>query len=336
MKAWVAVMLAAITASGNAEADVACGQPAHPWVAVAGSIAELPDVVPLMRAELAAREIDVCLDPSGHAAPPLATVDVSTQAGGASIAVEVRDRLTEKRILREVDLTAVPPDGRALTLAAAADELLRATWAELALVTSPVPAAPVPRGVESLVAEARAAPVLERSAARNVPWVGFTTMAAFEVGSGGILYGGDIRLTVPAGRRFAGVARAGIREAPVAAGADGRVHTSLVLAGLGATFRTTPSEGRYALDVVVRTDVARVSYVAVPNPGATGQAQTGTAVLAGGGVDAWVALGTAVRFACELLVEVPLRPVRADDAGHQVTAIAGVGGAVGVGLGVVF
>ena len=338
MKVWGAVVLAAIAAPASAEADVPCGQGTRPWIAVAGSITELPDVVPLMRAELAARAIDVCVDPAGHAAPPLATVDVSSASSGAAIAVEVRDRLTEKRIVRDVDLTAVPADGRALTLAAAADELLRATWAELALATAPPPAAPVPRGVESLVEEARTVP----SRAATPPpvplagWVGFETMAAFEIGAGGILYGGDVRLSVPAGQRFSGLARAGVREAPVAEGTDGRVHTSLVLAGLGASFRTTPTGGRYALDVVARGDVARVSYVAVPNPGATGQAQTGTAVLVSGGVDAWVALGSAVRFTCELLGEVPVRPVRAEDAGRQVTAIAGVGAAAGVGIGVVF
>jgi hypothetical protein len=340
LKARVVVVLAALAAPGSARADAACGQGGRPFIAVVGSIAELPDVVPLMRAELVARQIDVCSDAAPRASPPLATVDVSPQGAGAVIAVEVNDRLTQKRIVRVVDLTAVPADGRALTLAAAADELLRATWAELALTTAPAPAATVPRGVETMVDEVRAAPLRPASPSAPTPpptpWVAFTTMAAFELGAGGILYGGDVRLSVPAGQRYSGVLRAGIREAPVASGRDGRVYTSVILAGLGATLRTTPAGARYALDVLARVDVARVSYVGVPNAGANGASPNGIAVLAGAGLDAWVPLATAVRFACELLIQVPLRPARANDDGRQVTAIAGVGGALGVGLGVVF
>jgi hypothetical protein len=341
LKAVGVVVFAAITLPAKAEADTACGAPGHPWVAVVGSIAELPDVVPLMRAELSARQIDVCSDAAGHTAPPIATVDVAPQGQGAAIAVEVRDRLTAKRIVREVDLAAVPADGRALTLAAAAEELLRATWAELALTTAPPPAAPVPHSVETLVEDARPprrAPVepAAEPTALPAPWVGVTTMAAFEFSSGGILYGGDVRVTAPVGRRFAGVARAGFREAPVTSSRDGYLYTSVILAGLGGSFRTTPPGARYALDVLARVDAGRVSYAPVANPTAIGSGGTGWAVLASGGLDAWVALGTAVRFVCELLVEVPVRPVHATDAGRPITSVAGVGAATGVGLGVVF
>jgi hypothetical protein len=335
LKAFGAVVLAAIVAPARAGADVACGSSGRPWVAVVGSSAELPDVVPLMRAELAARQIDVCSDAAGHPGPLLATVDVAPQGDGAAIAVEVRDRLTAKRIVRDVDLTAVPVDGRALTLAAAAEELLRATWAELALTTAPPPAAPVPQGVEALVVEAHAAPAAPAPSAPT-PWVSFMTMAAFEIGSGGILYGADLRATVPAGHRLAGVVRAGLREAPVVPGDDGKVHASVILGGLGASFRTTPSGSQYALDVLARVDVERVSYVAVPDANSLSNPQTGIAVVAAGGLDAWVALGTSVRFACELLVDVPVRPVRAKDGDKVVTGVSGVGLATGVGLGVVF
>ncbi|MCL2447375.1 MAG: hypothetical protein FWD17_00355 [Polyangiaceae bacterium] len=336
MKARVVVVLAALAVSGNARADAPCGQNGRPYVSVAGSITELPNIVSLMRAELAARQIDVCADAMPRGSPPLATVDVSAERASAVIAVEVNDRLTQKRVIRSVDLAGVPPDGRALTLAAAADELLRATWAELALTTAPAPAAAVPRAVETMVEEVREGPKRRAAPAAPAPWVGFTTMAALEMGTGGILYGGDVRVSVPAGQRFSGVARFGVREAPEVSGPDGSVHTSVILAGLGATLRTTSPRVRFALDVIGRVDAAFASYVGVANQGSVGKSRGGLGVIASGGVDAWVPLGAAVRFASELLLEVPMRPIRVFDAGRQVTAIAGVGCALGVGLGVVF
>ncbi len=47
--------------------------------------------------------------------------------------LEVDDALTNKSVRREVDLGDVPASGRPRALALAAAELLRASWAELAL-----------------------------------------------------------------------------------------------------------------------------------------------------------------------------------------------------------
>ena len=332
------VLLAAAVTMSAPDADAPCGRSGRPWVAITGSAVEIADVVALMRAELEARHIDVCGDASARPTPALATVDVSAAVDGAAIAVEVRDALTAKRIVRDVALGAVPPDGRALTLALAAEELLRASWAELALTTAPPPPAPVPLAVTRIVEEARPAPG-ERTALTPEPpspWVAFSTMAAFEVGAGGILYGGDVRVAIPAGQRIAAVARVGFREGPVTSGPDGHVYTWLVLGGLGGVVRTTPQSSRYALDVLGRVDLGSVNYVPVPNAGATGHSRSALTGLASAGLDAWVALATSVRFVTELLVEVPLRPVRANDAEQRVTGVDGVGGAVGVGLSVVF
>jgi hypothetical protein len=51
----------------------------------------------------------------------------------STFSVDVTDSVTQKRLVRDVDLQDVPEDGRAFALAVAAEELLRASWAELSL-----------------------------------------------------------------------------------------------------------------------------------------------------------------------------------------------------------
>lgn len=332
-------ILAALAPTAGARADEACGKADRPWVSVAGldpSVSALRGIVPLMRAGLAARQIDVCAEGASRAVPPIATVDVSAQGDGATIAVQIRDRLTAKRVVRDVDLAAVPADGRPLTLAAAAEELLRATWAELGLAKAPAPAQPVPPAVRVIVEEGRPPPPPLPAQEARGPIVAFATMAAAEVGQGGLLYGADVRVTLPAGSRVAGTLRFGLREAPVATGRDGQVHTTVLLGGLGGAVRLTPSSPSYALGALARADVEHVAYVPVASPGATGHSQSGVAVVAAAGLDGWVAVAPSVRVAAELLADVPLRSVHANDASRQVTAIAGVGAAMGVGLVVAF
>ncbi|MGD0678153.1 MAG: hypothetical protein ABSC94_22305 [Polyangiaceae bacterium] len=396
------LLAAAFASATQAEADESCGRPDRPWIAVAGAISELPDVVPLMRADLAARQIDVCVESAPHRSVPVAVIDVTPEGRTAAITVEVRDRLTAKRVVREVDLAGVPADGRALTLAAAAVELLRATWAELALAEAPPPAEPVPSAVQGMVDERRdpartgldegrsparsdvdegrpparsdadeprspapkqldvspapasppPPPSLDdrrraaegtldegrssKARGRRGPWIDMATMLVFELGPGGILYGADARVSGPEVSRFTSSLRVGFREAPVVSTRDGQISASALLAGVGASLRTTPAESRFALDVLARADVVRLNYEPVAFAGATASRETGISVLASAGVDGWMAFGSAVRLASELLVELPVRPVQAQDGGKDATGLFGVGMAAGVGLGVVF
>src|SRR4029077_5107466 len=69
----------------------------------------------------------------------------------AVVRVEVHDRITEKVVSRDVSLAAVPSDTRRLTVARAADELLRASWAELTLENAPPPKEPPPPAVIAAV-----------------------------------------------------------------------------------------------------------------------------------------------------------------------------------------
>ena len=57
-------------------------------------------------------------------------------ASKATVDIEVRDAVTHKRVRRDVDLSRIPDDGRAAAIAIESDELLRASWAEVALDTA--------------------------------------------------------------------------------------------------------------------------------------------------------------------------------------------------------
>ena len=80
--------------------------------------------------ELGRRGLSVCED-GESLAEPAAIVRLSLHEREASI--ELDDRTTQKRVARDVRLDRVPPAGRALALAIAIDELLRASWAELTM-----------------------------------------------------------------------------------------------------------------------------------------------------------------------------------------------------------
>ena len=49
------------------------------------------------------------------------------------VVIELDDRVTHKRVARDLPLRNIPANGRALAIAIASDELLRASWAELTL-----------------------------------------------------------------------------------------------------------------------------------------------------------------------------------------------------------
>jgi hypothetical protein len=324
-----AVLVAGATAGEAAAGPASCGSSGRPWVGIGGSAPELPALTDLLRAELRSRGIDLCAGAEQHDEPPIATVDVSLSEQGAQIVVEVRDRLTAKRVDREVDLAAVPADGRPLTLAVAAGELLRASWAELALASAPPASAPVPPAVEESLGQDLVRP------SRSQPTVGFGAAGVIEHWAGGAtLYGPDLRVAARLASHLSVALRLGLRDGVTANAPDGEVHPTAWVAGAGATIQVTPWQ-RVGIDGVGRFDVERVSYVAVPNPRARGSADAGFAVIAGAGVDGWLDLGASVRVMLEGVATVPVRALRPQDAGQDVSSVSGIGFAGGVGVGVV-
>ncbi len=130
----------------NRRAD--CGRGKRPWVQIDFDSWNVP---PAAR-ERALEDLRVSLQDVGISAcflnespdnTSLAVIRVSVPSNPVEVGsqqqvvvtVGVRDKVTSKTVSREIDLGRFPEGARELALAIAADELLRASWAEMSLTT---------------------------------------------------------------------------------------------------------------------------------------------------------------------------------------------------------
>lgn len=201
-------LLFAVTFAGARDDDECSGK--RPWVSLfSDAPAQLSEAV---RAELGAglrpSNIDVCQAARNTALDPLAHVTIEpVETDGVRYRLSVTDSVTKKRVVRDLGLEKLPPDGRALALAVAAEELLRATWAELAL-----------RGVHSghTAAPPEVRAIVDRVEAEPAParFNALGARLAFEHFSGGQShYGADVVGHLPVGRAAAVLVALGVRRA---------------------------------------------------------------------------------------------------------------------------
>jgi hypothetical protein len=126
-------------------------------------------VARILRAELAESHVALRLDAPDRAEPTATTrVRASLACDGprATAALEVEDSATAKTVTRAVELSDVSDHLRARALALAIAELLRASWAELALETETT-AEPAAIATLRSAAIARVAPVVARQTRRE-------------------------------------------------------------------------------------------------------------------------------------------------------------------------
>lgn len=176
-------------------------------------------VVAELRAALQVQELLLCLEVESDA-PPIASLHL-IEDGPEAVRVEVRDRVTAKRVERVLALGEFPEDSRPLAIAVAADELLRASWAELVLVDAPEPAVEPPAPVRAMVRRERRAVTEETtgrpSAARFLSLGG----ALRWHGAGSLFGGGELRVEIGVHERI-GIALVG---------SAARAHTEVVEVG---------------------------------------------------------------------------------------------------------
>ncbi|HEY3821903.1 MAG TPA: hypothetical protein VGL81_32275 [Polyangiaceae bacterium] len=327
----VVVLFALVDRTSWGAEPATCGRDPRPWVDVrtTGELSpSLGQFVDLLRAELASRHIDLCATVDAERPPPLATVEVSSGPDAVTLGVEVRDAVTAKHVSRDVALGGVPADSRPLMIAVAADELLRASWAELALQTAPPPARVVPIEVTRTVTETLAPPVAPSSQRLFLGVDG--SLERF--GSGTTLYGADARFGASLTPRLAAGLRLGLRSGAAVSAADGDVQPSAWIAGVAGSFTVTPPEYRWGVDAVARFDVEHVSFAATPHGTATGSPGSDFALLGSLGPQAWLRIASTLRVGAEVLAVLPLRPVEATDAHVSVAGIYGAGWSTQLGL----
>jgi hypothetical protein len=284
------------------------------------------DIARLFAAELRARHIAVCTTPAEGAPPPLGVVAVRTSAEAAFVEVDVRDDLTAKSLKREIALGDVPSDVRALTVAVAADELLRASWAELAVKSAPPPKQPIPTEVRDVVRDTMIeSPSSKREdVAARIAFGAGAALDAFTAGS--TLLGADVLADVWIIPRVRLITRFGLRSGLSSRGADGDVATSAIVFKLGAAVTLTPPQLRAGLDLALRAGLMHVAFVATPSSsGASGRSLDDIAVLADAAVLGWLRLVPNLRLLADTGLSIPLRPVVATDGPAAVTGVSGVG-----------
>jgi hypothetical protein len=326
-----------VSSAASAQTDATCDGTVRPWVAVAflGSrwAPELRrGVLQDLAAGLRLKGIDTCALGREGKKPPLAVVELDAgEQERVSVGIEIYDALTQKRVIREVDLRPLAADARALAIAAAADELLRASWAELALEDAPPPSEPPPPEVQRVLRRS-IAPAKVGARDRAVGLRG-----ALDLHGGGQTWlGADTFVSFWLGERVGLQLALGLREGLREDAAHGRVE-SRALTGSGQLLLALLARGEeLELSAALGTQVASVRLAGEADAGGRDAEGSGVDVHARAGLQlhvlalAWLGLGA------ELCSGLPLRSVAARDDGREVTSTGGPSLHASLGAEVVF
>jgi hypothetical protein len=316
----VFVLLAGAAARGSASAEERppCGARGWPWVRLTDD--DLPPpfdatfrtlLVAQLGAGLEARHIELCAA-TGTTADGAAS-EVSLSAYADVVTVAVRDAITGKRLAREVPLGSVPGDARPLTVALGVDELLRASWVELALADAPAPRRPVPREIDALVP-----PRAERRR-----WDLGAKLAAEHFGGGTTQAGVDVVVrAAPAPSLFVGVAL-GLRGGATAHAADGDVRSTALDADVGVDLVIPPRARRWEIALGIDGRLIRARFSGEPHTGARGDDAAGTALYLGAGLRGSVRLARAFGVSLTGGFGVPVHAIDVFDGDARVAGLSG-------------
>jgi len=328
----LALVVASLTTRAAA-ATVGCAADG-PWVqlqlgATAWTEAQRAGVLSDLQHTLAAQGIAACpadAHPAGAALATL-TVDLSPEdTAKATVDIEVRDAVTRKRVRRDVDLSRIPDDGRAAAIAIEADELLRASWAEIALDTE-----------RARQAQANARPQVVGSVeqvmapARADSGGGLGARAAVEHFIGGVtLVGADAVGRLRLAPRVDLEIAAALRLGPSVAAPDGEVSALAAGGRLALLFQLARGR-RTALAAGAGIDAGWLEFRAQSTGGADAFTYANLLTVARLRVAGRLALGRTVHATAGLEVGAALRGVQAADGGAVVARARGA--VVGATLG---
>ena len=311
----------------NAAPASVCPDTNASWVRVTVDAPEDPrlayKLLEHLQAELAPHHIGVCTG-AGTTAPLAEIHIVHPSSNLVAIEVEVEDSVTQKRVVRDLNLRGLPEDAHALTIALSAAELLRASWAEIKLRQANAPSQPVPEGVANAVDEK-----LAESPARAA----LGLRAAGEEFSRGLRQAGvDATAAFPIIEAWQLCFRLGVRQAAPTPADDGSIRANAWLIGTGASFRLTPPEARAFVGLMGRLDWVRMQFFGEPQPGAFALSGSGSGFLASGGVLGAIRVSRFAQFEAELDAGDVAKGVSARDANRVVVAMNGPWVGAGLGL----
>jgi hypothetical protein len=303
-----------------------------PWVLLQVGVdgwseAQRASVLSDLAHTLAGQGIAACSADAHPAAGPLATLAVQLSpddAAKATVDIEVRDAVTRKRVRRDVDLSRIPDDGRAAAIAIESDELLRASWAEVALDTARARQAQEqarPQVVGSV--QQVMAPRAEGGGAGARAAVEHYFGGATLIGADGI---GRLQLSPRAALEIAGTLRFG----PSVAAPHGQVSARAAGGALSLLFRLAGGP-RASLAAGAGVSASWLEFRAEAAPGAEGTTYGNLLAVARLRLLGRLALGRSLRGTAGVDGGFALRGLEATDAGEVVASARGV--TVGATLG---
>jgi hypothetical protein len=307
----------------SARAGQACGARGEPVVRIVAApfdAAFRAALATQLAAGLSARHLELCVDEGLAVAAVVASEVAFSGSPAVAVTVTVRDAITGKLVAREVDLRTVPVDARALTLALAVDELLRASWVELTLADAPRPTRPVPREIGEAVAAS-----FERTAGAPTArrWQVGAALAAERFGGGSEQAGLDVAARVSRQTRLGLEGTVGLRREAAVHAPDGTARGTAVEAALDAAVVLAPWARRWDADLLAGARGTRLEVSGDPRAGAHGRDVTATALYLDVGLRA--GFRVTLSFGLSLTARFGV-PVHAVDILDGDTRIAGLSG----------
>lgn len=270
-----------------------------------------------LQAALRVRDIELCVtSPS----PSQAIARVRFERGAdAHVVIRVFDHVTDKEVSRSVLVADFGPSARALALAVAADELVRASWAELTLEDSPVEASEAPAVVQRAVRETSVVSTTQRTERWLSLSFTFNAYTGGELQLGGSL-GFERWLSSRIGLRIVGEGRTSLLQV----GEFGSVRARVVSAGLGLLVRLN-EPAPFSVAWTFGAQAGWIKFSAEAAPGALASDQSSVLLGLRTGLSLRYSLG-AVRFGLEGGVGAPIIGAAAQDGPRQLTGATGFQG----------
>ncbi len=319
---WLWIIVAAtLLAPGSALAIGSCGATDQPMVSVSfapGFWREgVKDAVfQDLRAGLASHHIETCRAEAGISRVPAATVRL-TAAGldAVRVVVEVHDTVTDKELSRDVDLSRVPSDGQSFAIALAADELVWASWAEIAIKGNTRKANAPPQ----LVAEVERSVQPAREVARHLGMQG--SMEHYLRGL--TQFGPDVLFEFSWAPRFGLRVIGGYRQGLDVRAPDGRIQSMSIGMNLDVTaivLRTRHLE----LTWTFGERSAWHRFKGGPSSKVLGGELIGLTLYARTGLIAAIRMGGPLWLEVGATAGFPLRALEATDSGQVVAGVSGL------------
>jgi hypothetical protein len=331
VRAALSVGLAALSLADLRSADAApCARDAgRVEVTIEGGDARLAaSVREELDAELARAHL--CSSATEAQIKPLARIHLTLRNDTAAT-IRIEDAVTKKTVEREVDVADLPADGRALPIAIAADELLRASWAEVSLHPEVENAKePVPPVVRASVAPPRA--TLPVAFARATELGLRATVNVY--GGGQTHLGGALYVRRDLASWLTGEAFGYAREAMPVTAADGAIHAHAWGGGLSLDLHLL-RVGVARFGVKAGAEIGYLLFEGAARAGA-GQSTFGSVVASGHlGLIGAFDVGP-LRISAAILGLAPFRAAAALDGAETATSVGGPGLEAALGAGVTF